>query len=295
MTDDSATPRSADAPVLVQRDGGIIRLTLNRPEQRNALDLTLAGALTVAIQAASADEAVRVIVLTGAGSAFCAGARLDQLLAASDAGDVAGVTASFGVIERVYRALLSARPPIIAAVNGAALAGGAGIVGASDFAIGSERASLGYPEVLLGLTPGMVMTLLVRQAGVRAALDLALTGRRVPAEEALRLGLLSEVAPSEQLDGRVAELAGQLAALSPGAVAATKRWAWTLAEAGQQLEQGRDLSALMAMTEDARSGMRSFFARVGDQARDRAGERAGERPGAGDGSVSASGSGESPQ
>ena len=296
MSDDpSAAPLRAEPPVLVQREGGIVRLTLNRPEQRNALDPVLASALTVAIQAASADEAVRVIVLTGAGSAFCAGARLDQLLSASEAGDVDGVTASFGVIERVYRALLSARPPIVAAVNGAALAGGAGIVGASDLAIGSERASLGYPEVLLGLTPGMVMTLLVRQAGVRAALDLALTGRRVPADEALRLGLLTEVVPAEQLEGRVAELAGQLAALSPGAVTATKRWAWTLSEAGQQLEQGRDLSSLMAMTEDARAGMRSFFSRVGEGVSDRAGGPVGERPGAGGGSDSASESGARPE
>lgn len=273
----TANTLSGGAPVLVQRERGIVRLTLNRPEQRNALDPELASALTVAIRAASADEAVRVIVLTGAGSAFCAGARLDQLLEASERGDVAGVTASFGVIERVYRALLSARPPIIAAVNGPALAGGAGIVGASDLAIGSERASLGYPEVLLGLTPGMVMTLLVRQAGVRAALDLALTGRRVAAAEALRLGLLTEVAPADQLDGRVDELARQLAALSPSALAATKRWAWTLAEAGQQLEQGRDLSTLLALTDDARAGMRAFFSRTGGRA---AGRDAG-RPSAG--------------
>jgi methylglutaconyl-CoA hydratase len=256
------SPSATEPPVLVSREAGIVRLTLNRPEQRNALDAELAGALTVAVQAASADESVRVIVLAGTGSAFCAGARLDRLLDASARGDVAGVTASFGVVERVYRALLAARPPVIAAVHGPALAGGAGIVGASDLAIASDRASLGYPEVLLGLTPGMVMTLLVRQAGLRAALDLALTGRRVTAHDALHLGLLTEVVPADQLDGRVDELARHLAALSPAAVAATKRWAWTLAEAGQLLEQGRDLSALLALSADAREGMRGFFARA---------------------------------
>lgn len=261
------TTTTPEPPVLVQRAGGIVRLTLNRPEQRNALDAELAGALTVAVQAASADDTVRVIVLAGAGSAFCAGARLDTVLDASERNDVAGVTASFGVIERVYRALLAARPPVIAAVQGPALAGGAGIVGASDLAIASERASLGYPEVLLGLIPGMVMTLLVRQAGLRAALDLALTGRRVSAEEALRFNLLTEVVPADQLDGRVEELARQLAALSPGALAATKRWAWTLAEAGQLLEQGRDLSALLALSADARKGMRAFFVRSSGGAR----------------------------
>ena len=246
-------------PVLVQRTDAIVKVTLNRPAQRNALDSELAGALASAVEAASADLTVRAIVITGAGAAFCAGAKLDPLLAASERGDVEGVGASFGVVERVYRALMAARPPLIAAVNGPALAGGAGIVGACDFAIAAEGASLGYPEILLGLTPGMVMTLLVRQAGVRAALDLALTGRRVSADEARRLGLITEVVPADQLQPRADQLARQLSSLSPGAVAATKRWAWTLAGAGRLMDQGRELSTLLALSEDARAGMRAFF------------------------------------
>lgn len=259
----------AEPPVLVQRQDGVAKLVLNRPAQRNALDPELAGALVAAVESTSADQTVRVIVVAGTGSAFCAGAKLDALLAASERADADGVAASFGVVEQVYRALLAARPPLIAAVNGPALAGGAGIVGACDLAIASSSASLGYPEVLLGLVPGMVMTLLVRQAGLRAALDLALTGRRVAADEALRLGLLTEVVAPEQLETRVDELARHLAALSPAAVAATKRWAWTLAEAGQLMEQGRDLSTLLALSAEARSGMRAFF--------DRSARTSGER------------------
>ena len=263
------------APVLVRRGDSIVKLVLNRPAQRNALDPELAGALASAITAASADPDVRAIVISGAGSAFCAGAKLDALLAASERGDAQGVSASFQVVEQVYRALLAARPPVIAAVHGPALAGGAGIVGAADFAIGSMGASLGYPEILLGLTPGMVMTLLVRQAGVRAALDLALTGRRVSADEALRLGLLTEVVPPDRLDARVDELAHQLAALSPGAVAATKRWAWTLADAARLMEQGRDLSTLVALSEEARKGMRAFFDRAARSERGRTSQDSG--------------------
>src|SRR5688572_27931617 len=253
---DDLSGERAESPVLVQRQDGVARLVLNRPAQRNALDPELAGSLVAAVESASADQAIRVIVITGAGSAFCAGAKLDALLAASERGDVEGVADSFRVVEQVYRALLAARPPLIAAVNGPALAGGAGIVGACDLVIASSGASLGYPEVLLGLVPGMVMTLLVRQAGLRAALDLALTGRRVPADEALRLGLLTEVVPPEQLEARVDALARQLAALSPAALAATKRWAWMLAEAGEQMEEGRDLSTRLALTDEARTGMR---------------------------------------
>jgi methylglutaconyl-CoA hydratase len=270
---DGATGQG-DPPVLIRRDGGIVTLTLNRPGQRNALDPELAGALVAAVEAASVDPQTRVIVLTGAGSAFCAGAKLDTLLEASERGDVDAVRASFEVIERVYRALLAARPPLIAAVNGAALAGGAGIVGCCDLAVASDRASLGYPEVLLGLVPGMVLTLLAQQAGTRTALDLALTGRRVSADEGLRVGLLTEVVPADRLDARVAEVAGQLAALSPGALAATKRWTWTLAEGGRLLEQGRDLSTLLALTEDARAGMRAFFERsAGDRSAGNRGAR----------------------
>ncbi|MFN8634261.1 MAG: enoyl-CoA hydratase/isomerase family protein [Chloroflexota bacterium] len=265
---------ATEPPILVQHaaaDGGasgIVTLTLNRPAQRNALDPELAGALVDAVEAAAGDPATRVVVLRGAGSAFCAGAKLDALLTASEAGDLAGVRASFEVIERVYRALLAVRQPTIAAVHGPALAGGAGIVGVCDLVVVSERASFGYPEVLLGLTPGMVLTLLVKQAGPRAALDLALTGRRVGADEALRLGLVTEVVPSEQLDARVTRLAAQLAALSPAALTATKRWTWTLAEMPRLMEQGRDLSTLLALTEEARAGMRAFFDRSARPARE---------------------------
>jgi enoyl-CoA hydratase/carnithine racemase len=107
----------------------------------------------------------------------------------------------------------------------------------------------------------MVLTLLVQQAGLRAALDLALTGRRVSAAEGQRLGLVTEVVAPDRLDARAGELASQLAKLSPAALSATKRWAWTLADAGRLLEQGRDLSTLVALTEEARAGMRAFFER----------------------------------
>src|SRR5688500_20154033 len=106
---DSSDPR--EAPVLVHRADGIVGLTLNRPAQRNALDPELAGALASAVEAASADHDVRVVVVSGAGSAFCAGAKLDALLAASARGDAEGVSASFRGAEEVYRAVLAARPP----------------------------------------------------------------------------------------------------------------------------------------------------------------------------------------
>jgi len=253
----------SEAPVLEARDGPIARLTLNRPERRNALDPELAGALASAIETAAGDPDVRVIVLTGAGSAFCAGARLDDLLAASERGDSTAVAASFGAVENVYRALLAARPPTIAAVNGHALAGGAGLATLCDFAVASERAQLGYPEVQLGLAPGMVMAFLFRLVGFRVGLELALTGRRVAADEAARVGLVNAVVGHEQLDGEVATLAGQLAGLSPSAVALTKRWARALGEMDllTAIRQGRDVSTLATLTPDARAGIQAFLDR----------------------------------
>ena len=249
--------------VLVAREGGVARLTINKPERRNALDAELAGALATAIRDASEDPAVRVIVVTGAGTAFCAGAQLDALLDASERGDSTAVSASFGAVEDVYRALLAARPPTVAAVNGYALAGGAGLATLCDVAVASDRAQLGYPEVQLGLAPGMVMAFLFRLVGFRVGLELALTGRRVPADEAARIGLINAVVGHDRLEAEVATLAGQLAELSPSAVALTKRWARALGEMdlATAIRQGRDVSTLAALTPDARAGIRAFLDR----------------------------------
>lgn len=253
----------AKPAVLVGQTGAVARLTLNKPEQRNALDEDLARALVGAIRQASDDPEVRAIVLTGAGSAFCAGAKLDGLLEASERGDSTAVAARFEAVEAVYRALLAARPPTIAAVNGYALAGGAGLATLCDLAIASDRAQLGYPEVLLGLAPGMVMAFLFRQVGHRAGLELALTGRRVLAEEAARIGLVNRVVPHDELDGAVMALAEQLVRLSPSAVALTKRWARALDEMDllTAIRQGRDVSTLAALTPDARAGIAAFLRR----------------------------------
>ena len=252
---------TAEPAVLSSRDGAVIRLILNRPDARNALDPELAGALAAAIRAASDDPSARVIVLTGAGSAFCAGARLDALLAGIEQGDPAAVGAAFGVVHDVYRALLDARPPTIAMVNGYALAGGCGIATACDLVVAWERAEFGYPEVHLGLMPGMVMAFLFRLVGFRAGLELALTGRRIPAEEAARLGLINRVVAHDELEASVGELAGQLAGFSPTALASIKRWASTLPQldlAGA-IEQGGQVSTLCALSPEAREGIARFL------------------------------------
>ena len=253
----------SEPAVLSSRDGGVVRLTLNRPDARNALDPELAGALAGAIRTASDDPSARVIVLTGAGSAFCAGARLDALLAGIEQGDARAVGTAFGVVHDVYRALLDARPPTIAMVNGYALAGGCGIATACDLVVASDRAQFGYPEVHLGLMPGMVMAFLFRLVGFRVGLELALTGRRIPADEAARIGLINRVVPHDALETSVAELAEQLAGFSPTALASIKRWAQTLPELdlARALEQGGQVSTLCALSPEAREGIARFLSK----------------------------------
>ena len=201
--------------------------------------------------------------MTGAGSAFCAGAKLDGLLAAVEQGDSGATGAYFGAIEEIYRALLGARPPTIAMVNGYALAGGCGVATACDVVIASDRAQFGYPEVHLGLAPGMVMVLLFRLVGFRLGLELALTGRRVAADEAARIGLINRVVPHDELEPSVRVMADQLAGLSPSALALIKRAAWALPDLDlpRGLDYARDLSTLCALTPDAEAGMARFLDR----------------------------------
>ncbi len=258
---------STDAPpVLADRLGPALRLTLNRPAARNALEPDLARALVEEIRTATDDQAVRVVVLTGAGSAFCAGAKLDGLLSAVEAGDAERTGAYFGAIEEVYRTILACPVPVIGMVNGYALAGGCGVATACDIVVASDRAQFGYPEVQLGLAPGMVMALLFRLVSFRLGLELALTGRRVSAQEAARIGLINRVVPHDQLEASVAEAVTQLAGLSPSALALIKRTAWALPDLDlpRALGYARDLSTLCALTPDARAGMARFLKR--DQA-----------------------------
>jgi enoyl-CoA hydratase/carnithine racemase len=153
--------------------------------------------------------------------------------------------------------------PVIAAVHGWVMGGGLWYALACDITLAADNAVFGQPEVRHISNTTFLFAAL---AGWKAAHRYALTGDHFDAAEAYRLGLVNEVVPAERLAARVDELAGQLAALSPTALAATKRWAWTIAEMGRLLDQGRDLSALLALTDEARAGMRAFFERVARRA-----------------------------
>jgi methylglutaconyl-CoA hydratase len=251
------------APLEAAREGGVLTLTLNRPDKRNALSSALVEALHGALDSADLDAEVRVVVLTGAGKDFCAGADLEELLASADASAEATEASAFR-LGSLFTRMRSLPKPVIAVVRGRALAGGAGLMTACDIVIASEGAQVGYPEVLRGFVPAMVMTTLRRQVGEKAALDLALTGRLLGAEEACRTGLVSRVVPEEALEKEGRDLARVVAGAPASALALTKQLFYQLD--GLSMEQGIALgariNALARQTPDFREAISRFLART---------------------------------
>jgi methylglutaconyl-CoA hydratase len=244
-------------------DGGVLTLTLNRPDKRNALSSALIEALHQALDAADLDADVRVVVLTGAGKDFCAGADLEELLASADASPEANEAAALR-LGGLFGRMRQLPKPVVAVVRGRALAGGAGLMTACDIVLAGAGARVGYPEVLRGFVPAMVMTMLRRLVGEKAALDLVLTGRLLEAEEALACGLVSRVVPDEALDREAGELARALAAAPASALAFTKRLFYQLdgLPFDQGIALGARVNALARQTPDFRDAIGRFLAKT---------------------------------
>jgi methylglutaconyl-CoA hydratase len=247
-----------EAPVALRLDGGVLTVTLDRAEKRNALSSAMVEGLHQALERADLDADVRVVLLRGAGKDFCAGADLDELLASADRSP-ADNEASAARLGAVFTRMRRIPKPVLGLVQGRALAGGAGLATACDIVVLGASAQLGYPEIQRGFVPAMVMTVLRRLAGEKAALDLVLTGRLVAAEEARTLGLVSRVVPDGQLEEEGRRLAVALAAASPSAVAFTKRLFFQLD--GKGFEEGIDLGARVNATARQTPDFREAIAR----------------------------------
>src|SRR5580658_1240627 len=208
------------ADLLIDDDGAVRLLTMNRPEKRNALNLALSEALYDALREADSAADVRAIVLTGAGPAFCAGADLSEFAALSSA-DTALVERRADVTAKLHGIFSRLTKPVVTAINGAAMGGGAGLALAGDIAVMSQTAKLGYPEVKHGIVAAVVMASLVRHAGRKAAFELVATGESVDATRALALGLVNRVVAPDQLGETARQFAGAMAAIAPQAMAAT--------------------------------------------------------------------------
>jgi methylglutaconyl-CoA hydratase len=248
------------APLRSTLHGGVLTLTLDRPDKRNALSAALVEAMHAALERADLDAEVRVVVLRGAGKDFCAGADLEELLASADA-TLAENEATALRLGSLFGRIRALPKPVLAVVHGRALAGGAGLVTACDLALAGAGAQLGYPEIQRGFVPAMVMALLRRATGEKAALDLVLTGRLLGAEEARAGGLVSRVVPDAELDREAEALAGSLASASATALALTKQLYYQLD--GRPLEEGVALgarvNALARQTPDFRAAIARFL------------------------------------
>lgn len=254
---------TTEAPLLVSRKDKVLVLTLNRPEARNALNSALLEALGTTLRQADTDPEVAVIVITGTGAAFCAGADLKESAANLEGADFWTRYARANQSLEVHRFLPKLTKPVIAAVNGFAVAGGCGLAMSCDLVIASADAKFGYPEVKRGLVAAMVMVSLSRIVGRRQALDLLLTGRLATAAEALEMGMVNRVVEPGELMDQALEYAATIAANSASSLRVTKQLYHQVMELDydRALDYARDINQMIRQTKDARSGVDAFAAK----------------------------------
>lgn len=246
--------------LLIEQNGAIRFLTLNRPEKRNALNDGLIAALKDALRAADEDADLRAIVIRGAGKDFCSGADLSALQ------KIAGASYEENLEDAKNLAELFAMPrkmkvPVIAAVHGRALAGGCGLATACDLVIAAQTARFGYPEVKIGFVPAMVTAILRRNLGEKKSFELLTQGFEFTAPEALNLGLINRVTPDDELAAAVNDFAVVYTKVSGSAVAMTKRLLYDIdgLEFSKAVEKGVVVNADARMTEDCQKGIAKFL------------------------------------
>jgi methylglutaconyl-CoA hydratase len=240
-------------------DGRIATITLNRPEKRNAISFELIDDLVRALSEVAKSDAI-VLIITAAGKAFCSGLDLDNLKALLGRTPEQNLQDSQTMVQ-LFRSLYEFPKVTIAAVNGAAIAGGTGLALLCDFTLAVPEAKFGYTEVRIGFVPAIVSTFLLRQVGEKQARDLLLTGRIFEAEEAARMGLVSEIVPVEDLMKRARQLASLLMENSPASLRATKQLliAHARTELDAQIDEAVRENAAIRTTADFREGISSFL------------------------------------
>jgi len=243
-------------------DGGILTVTLNRPDKHNALDAAMIDALIAMFDRADIDADVRVVALRGAGRDFCSGLDLHELLASADK-PVADNRRSALRFAEVFLKMRRPPKPVVAVVQGRALAGGCGLATGCDLVLAARSAQFAYPEVHRGFVPALVLTLLRRTVGEKVAFDLAATGRVLNASEAAAHGLVSRVYDDAEFPARVDEVLHALAATSHTALALTKQQFYQLdgLSLDEGLSLGADVNAISRTTPDFRAALEAFLAK----------------------------------
>jgi methylglutaconyl-CoA hydratase len=246
--------------LLYSVEDSVARITLNRPEKRNALNDELIGALKDSIVAAARAESIRVILISGAGPDFCSGADLSALQKISQA-SVTEKQANARSLMELFSLMRHVSVPIVAAVHGRALAGGCGLASAADIVLASSSARFGYPEVKIGFVPAMVMAILRRNVSEKQAFELITRGAEVSAKDARDIGLVNHVFSDESFETSVIDYVAGFEKVSKSAVALIKSLLYQMdgMSFAEALETGVDVNVIARMTEDCQQGIAQFL------------------------------------
>ena len=249
-----------EQPVLYSVEGATARITLNRPEKRNALNAAVIAGLKEKLREAAQDESVRIVVLTGAGKDFCSGADLAALQKITEATIDENAEDARSLLD-LFLLIRQIPVPVVAAVRGRALAGGAGLATACDIVLASASARFGYPEVKIGFVPAMVMAILRRNVSEKRAFALITRGAEFTAEEARQFGLVNEIYTDESFDSEVALYVGEFEKLSRSAVSLTKTLLYQMDGLSfpAALETGADVNVIARLTEDCQERVAKFL------------------------------------
>ncbi len=237
-------------------------ITLNRPEKRNALNDQLLAELREAIMTAEADEQVRVIILRGAGKDFCAGADLSQLEKSAQASILENLDGASQMAD-LFIAMRRLKKPILAAVHGRALAGGAGLASACDMVIAARSAQFCYTETKIGFVPAIVMSIARRNLGEKRAFEILATARTFSADEAAAIGFINRVCDDLGFEAEVEKFAAEIAQLSPSALMLTKHLLYQIDAMSfeQAIRAGVDLNVIARLTPDCQNAVRKFLSK----------------------------------
>ncbi|MEP6570656.1 MAG: enoyl-CoA hydratase-related protein [Acidobacteriota bacterium] len=247
-------------PILYQVDGAVARITLNRPEKRNALNEALVAGLKDALRKANDDAAVRVVVLSGAGRDFCSGADLASLQKIAEGSVAENLDDARSLLE-LFMLMRQIHVPVVAAVRGRALAGGCGLASACDLVLAATNAQFGYPEVKIGFVPAMVMAILRRNVSEKRAFELITRGAEISVEEARQFGLVNQVFAEDDFETEVTRYVRGFEKMSKSAVALTKTLLYQTdgMSFGDALAAGVDVNVIARMSEDCQKGIASFL------------------------------------
>ncbi len=251
---------NTDQVVLYEVDGSVARVTLNRPEKRNALNDAVVAGIKDGLKKASKDERVRVVVISGAGKDFCSGADLSALQKIANA-SVAENSEDARLLLELFLLIRQLPIPVVAAVTGRALAGGCGLATACDLVLSTSSARFGYPEVKIGFVPAMVMAILRRNVSEKRAFELITRGAEICEDKAKRFGLVNHVFPEASFAEDVNQYVSEFENMSRSAIGLTKALLYQMdgMAFSEALETGADVNVIARLTDDCQQRIAKFL------------------------------------